>query len=60
VLPVRGTDELTGFRFDSDFTPMTGIEHPWICSTGLIGEIDLKIMGIEEKEVPRRVTLHGA
>jgi len=56
VLPVEGTDDAAGFRFNSDFTPITATERPWIYASGLVGEIELKIMGTEEK--PYRAVLH--
>ena len=49
TLPVQGTDDAAGFRFNSDFTAIAGTERPWIYASGLTGEIELKIMGIEEK-----------
>ncbi|MHC4406733.1 MAG: malectin domain-containing carbohydrate-binding protein [Planctomycetota bacterium] len=49
VLPVQGTDDVSGFRFNSNFTPITGTERPWIYSSGLMGEVELTIMGTEEK-----------
>jgi hypothetical protein len=56
VLPVQGTDEAPGFRFHADFTSIDGTERPWIYSSGLTGEIELKIMGTEEKKY--RAVLH--
>lgn len=56
VLPVQGTDDVSGFRFNSDFTPVTGTERPWIYVSGLTGEIKLKIMGTQEKKY--RAVLH--
>jgi len=56
VLPVQGTDDASGFRFNSDFTPITGTERPWIYSSGLAGEVELKIMGTEERKY--RAVLH--
>jgi len=56
VVPVQGTDDAGGFRFNSDFTPITGTERPWVYSSGLTGDIELKIMGTEEKKY--RAVLH--
>jgi len=56
VVPVQGTDDVPGFRFNSDFTAISGTERPWIYSSGLTGEIELKIMGTEEKKY--RTILH--
>jgi hypothetical protein len=56
VVPVEGDDDAQGFRFNSDFTPITGTSRPWIYSSGLVGEIKLKILGVEPKTY--RVLLH--
>jgi len=56
TVPVKGTDDAAGFRFNSDFTPITGTARPWIYASGLTGEIKLNIMGTEQKEY--RVRLH--
>ena len=56
VVPVEGTDDAAGFRFNSDFTPITGTTRPWIYSSGLTGEIKLKVLGVEQKAY--RVLLH--
>ncbi len=56
VVPVKGTDDAAGFRFNSDFTPITGTARPWIYASGLVGEIKLNIMGTEQKKY--RLRLH--
>jgi outer membrane protein assembly factor BamB len=56
TVPLEGPDDTAGFRFDSDFTPVTGTERPWIYSSGLTGEMTLKILGVEAKTY--RVLLH--
>jgi outer membrane protein assembly factor BamB len=56
VVPVEGNDDAKGFRFNSDFTPIAGIARPWIYSSGLTGEIKLKVLGVERKAY--RVLLH--
>lgn len=56
VLPVQGNDAAAGFRFNSDFTPITGTARPWIYASGLTGEITLKILGTDEKSY--RAVLH--
>jgi len=56
VVPVTGPDDAAGFRFNSDFTPISGTERPWIYSSGLTGEVELKIMGTKEKKY--RAVLH--
>ncbi|KPK49596.1 MAG: hypothetical protein AMK72_04090 [Planctomycetes bacterium SM23_25] len=56
VVPVKGTDDAAGFRFNSDFTPVAGTARPWIYASGLIGEIKLNIMGTEQKQY--RLRLH--
>lgn len=49
TLPVEGTKNAEGFRFNSDFTPARGTDRPWIYASGLTGEVKLKILGTEEK-----------
>jgi outer membrane protein assembly factor BamB len=56
LVPVEGDDDVAGFRFNSDFTPITGTARPWIYSSGLTGEIKLKVLGVEPKTY--RVLLH--
>jgi outer membrane protein assembly factor BamB len=56
VLPVQGDDDALGFRFNSDFTPITGTARPWIYSSGLTGAAEWKIMGTEETKY--RAVLH--
>jgi len=56
VVPVEGNDKAAGFRFNSEFTPITGTERPWIYSSGLTGKIELTIMGTEGKQY--RAVLH--
>jgi hypothetical protein len=56
VLPLQGTEDASGFRFNSDFTPITGTDRPWIYSSGLTGEIELRILGTEERKF--RAVLH--
>jgi len=56
VIPVAGTEVAAGFRFNSDFTAISGTARPWIYSSGLMGEIKLEILGTEDKRY--RVLLH--
>ena len=56
VVPVDGTEGATGFRFNSDFSSITGTARPWIYSCGLTGEIKLKVLGVEQRAY--RVLLH--
>jgi len=55
-VPVEGAEDVAGFRFNSDFTPIAGTTRPWIYASGLTGDVTLKIMGTEEKTC--RAVLH--
>ena len=56
VVPVEGDDDAAGFRFNSDFAPITGTARPWIYSSGFTDEISLKVLGVKPKAY--RVLLH--
>ena len=56
VVPVEGTDNAKGFRLNSDFTPIAGTTRPWIYASGLTGEIELNVLGVEQKTY--RVLFH--
>jgi hypothetical protein len=56
TVPVKGTDDAAGFRFNSDFTPIAGTARPWIYASGLAGEIKLSIMGTQQRKY--RLRLH--
>ena len=56
TVPVKGPDDAAGFRFNSDFTPISGTGRPWIYASGLTGEIRLSIMGTQQRKY--RLRLH--
>ncbi len=55
-LPVEGGEKAESFRFNADYHPVTGTNRPWIYTSGLSGEIKLKITGEGEKAY--RLVLH--
>jgi outer membrane protein assembly factor BamB len=58
IVPVSGDAQAEGFRFNSDFNPIAGTKRPWIYSSGLTGDIQLEVLGTEERQY--RVVLHFA
>lgn len=55
-LPVEGGEKSEGFRFNTDYHPVAGTNRPWIYTSGLTGELDLKITTEGQKTC--RIVLH--
>lgn len=56
--PVEGAEEAEGFRFNTDFNPIAGTARPWIYSSGLTGEINLKVAFDPTQKRTYRMVLH--
>jgi hypothetical protein len=54
-VPVTGTDDAGGFRFNADLTPIGGTDRPWIYASGLTGDIALTILGVEARSYDLRL-----
>ena len=56
--PVEGTERAEGLRFNTDYRPVAGTDRPWIYTSGLIGEIKLRIAFDTTKRATYRLVLH--